>query len=81
VRERTVAEYLRNFDAETTVILHDRPLAPSLTTIVAARRVVLSWDVSYVAVGGEGRLATSTRSTVRPTAIPQPFWTSCGAIP
>jgi hypothetical protein len=54
--ERTVAEYLRNFDPDTTVVLHDRPLAPSLTTIVAARRVVLGWDVSYSAVGGEGRL-------------------------
>ena len=41
---------------ETTVILHDRPLAPSLTTIVAGRRIVLGWDVRYSAVGGEDRL-------------------------
>jgi len=37
-------------------VLHDRPLSPSLTTIVAARRIVLGWDVRYSAVGGEERL-------------------------
>jgi hypothetical protein len=52
-----VAEYLRNrTDPETTVILHDRPLSPSLTAIVAERRIVLGWDVTYSAVGGQDRL-------------------------
>ena len=51
-----IAEYLQATDPETTVILHDRPLAPSLMTIVAKRRIVLGWDVRYSAVGGEGRL-------------------------
>ena len=48
-------------DPETTVVLHDRPLSPSLTTIVAARRIVLGWDVRYSAVGGEGRLRDVNR--------------------
>jgi hypothetical protein len=51
-----IAEHLRQYDPETTVILHDRPLAPSLTTILAGRRIVLGWDVRYSAVGGEDRL-------------------------
>lgn len=55
--EVTIADYLRKeTDAETTVVLHDRPLAPSLMTIVSERRVVLGWDVRYSAVGGEERL-------------------------
>lgn len=54
--ELTIAQYLRTRDPETTVILHDRPLAPSLMTIVSERRIVLGWDVRYSAVGGEGRL-------------------------
>jgi hypothetical protein len=54
--ETAIAEHLRQYDPETTVILHDRPLAPSLTTIVAGRRIVLGWDVRYSAVGGESRL-------------------------
>ena len=55
--EVTIADYLRReTDPETTVILHDRPLAPSLTTIVSERRIVLGWDVRYSAVGGEARL-------------------------
>jgi hypothetical protein len=54
--ETAIAEHLRQYDPETTVILHDRPLAPSLTTIVAGRRIVLGWDVRYSAVGGEERL-------------------------
>lgn len=56
--ELTIAEYLRaNTDPETTVVLHDRPLSPSLMTIVSERRIVLGWDVKYSAVGGEARLA------------------------
>ena len=56
--ELTIADYLRaNTDPETTVVLHDRPLSPSLMTIVSERRIVLGWDVKYSAVGGEARLA------------------------
>jgi len=52
-----IADYLRNkTDPETTVILHDRPLQPSLITILAERRIVLGWDVTYSAVGGQERL-------------------------
>jgi hypothetical protein len=59
--ELAVAERLRAFDPETTVVLHDRPLSPSLTTIVSARRIVLGWDVRYSAVGGEERLRDVNR--------------------
>jgi hypothetical protein len=59
--EVAIAERLRSFDPETTVVLHDRPLTPSLTAIVAARRIVLGWDVRYSAVGGEGRLREVNR--------------------
>src|SRR5262249_16477494 len=45
--ELAAAEYLRQLEPERTVVLHDRPLTPSLTTIVAARRIVLGWDVRY----------------------------------
>lgn len=54
--EVKIAAYLRTRDAETTVVLHDRPLSPSLMTIIAERRIVLGWDVRYSAVGGEDRL-------------------------
>jgi hypothetical protein len=55
--EVTIAEYLRKTsDPETTVVLHDRPLSPSLMTIVSERRIVLGWDVTYSAVGGQDRL-------------------------
>jgi len=60
--EIRIAEYLRNkTDPETTVILHDRPLSPSLMTIVAERRIVLGWDVTYSAVGGRERLRDVNR--------------------
>jgi hypothetical protein len=60
--ELKIAEYLRNrTDPETTVILHDRPLSPSLTTILAERRIVLGWDVTYSAVGGQARLRDVNR--------------------
>jgi len=59
--EVAIAEHLRSTDPETTVILHDRPLTPSLTAILAARRIVLGWDVRYSAVGGEGRLREVNR--------------------
>lgn len=55
--EMAIAEYLRTSDPEQTVILHDRPLAPSLLAVVSERRIVLGWDVRYSAVGGEARLA------------------------
>jgi hypothetical protein len=60
--EIRIADYLRNkTDAETTVVLHDRPTSPSLTTIVAERRIVLGWDVTYSAVGGQERLRDVNR--------------------
>jgi hypothetical protein len=54
--ELNVARYLKTTDPQTTVLLHDRPLAPSLMTVIAERRIVLGWDVRYSAVGGEDRL-------------------------
>ncbi|HYN08546.1 MAG TPA: hypothetical protein VES67_14280 [Vicinamibacterales bacterium] len=54
--ELTVAQYMKTTDPETTVLLHDRPLAPSLMTVISERRIVLGWDVRYSAVGGEDRL-------------------------
>lgn len=55
--EIQIAEYLRaTSNPETTVVLHDRPLSPSLMTVVSERRIVLGWDVRYSAVGGEERL-------------------------
>ena len=69
--ELAVAERLREFDPETTVVLHDRPLSPSLTTIVSARRIVLGWDVRYSAVGGEARLREVNRFYNSATA-PEP---------
>jgi hypothetical protein len=60
--EIRIAEYLRNkTDPETTVVLHDRPLSPSLTAVVAERRIVLGWDVTYSAVGGQERLRDVNR--------------------
>ena len=56
--EVNVARYLLNAtDPETTVLLHDRPLAPSLMTVISERRIVLGWDIRYSAVGGEERLS------------------------
>jgi hypothetical protein len=54
--EVAIARYLRFFHPTSTVVLHDRPNSPSLTAIVAARRIVLGWDVRYSAVGGGERL-------------------------
>ena len=55
--EVQIADFLRTHsDPETTVILHDRPLSPSLMTVLSERRIVLGWDVRYSAVGGEARL-------------------------
>ncbi len=54
--ELAIANYLRECDPKTTVILHDRPADPSLLAIVAARRVVLGWGHPYYAVGSAGRL-------------------------
>jgi len=68
--ELAIAEHLRASDPETTVILHDRPLSPSLTAVVAGRRIVLGWDVRYSAVGGEGRLREVNR-----------FYSSAGGNP
>ena len=54
--ELAVAQYLKTRDPEQTVLLHDRPLNPSLMTVISERRIVLGWDVRYSAVGGEDRL-------------------------
>jgi hypothetical protein len=54
--ELAVARYLKRTDSEQTVLLHDRPLNPSLMTVISERRIVLGWDVRYSAVGGEDRL-------------------------
>jgi hypothetical protein len=60
--EIRIADYLRDkTDPETTVILHDRPLSPSLMAVVAERRIVLGWDVTYSAVGGQDRLLDVNR--------------------
>jgi hypothetical protein len=54
--ELAIATYLRESDPNTTVILHDRPVDPSLLAIVSARRVVLGWGHPYYAVGSAARL-------------------------
>jgi hypothetical protein len=54
--ELAIANYLRECDPKTTVILHDRPADPSLLAIVSARRVVLGWGHPYYAVGSASRL-------------------------
>jgi hypothetical protein len=60
--EIRIADYLRDkTDPATTVILHDRPLSPSLMAVVAERRIVLGWDVTYSAVGGQDRLVDVNR--------------------
>ena len=41
--EVAVADYLRTTDPERTVVLHDRPLEPSLFVINGERRAVLAW--------------------------------------
>src|SRR5439155_20235447 len=51
--ELAVAAYLHTQDPESTVILHDRPLDPSLFVITSERRSVLSW-AAYV-TGSEVR--------------------------
>jgi hypothetical protein len=42
-------------------VLHGRPLSPSLTAILSERRIVLGWDVTYSAVGGQERLRDVNR--------------------
>ena len=43
------------------MILHSRPLSPSLTAILSERRIVLGWDVTYSAVGGQARMRDVNR--------------------
>lgn len=50
---RSAVAYLMRQDPTTTVILHDRPLEPSLVPVVAGRRVVLAW--ARYAVGSDDR--------------------------
>jgi hypothetical protein len=74
-----IAEYLRTkTDPETTVILHDRPLSPSLLTIVAERRIVLGWDVTYSAVGGQDRLRDVNRFFSSASGNPDAAFESLG---
>ena len=70
--EMQIATYLQTCDPETTVVLHDKPLEPSLIAVASDRRVVLSWGPKYYAVGSEGRSERSTRSMRRPAAMPRP---------
>lgn len=49
-----MASYLRTLDPEKTVVMNDRPLEPSLLTVVSERRVVLAWG--RYAVGSGERL-------------------------
>jgi hypothetical protein len=51
--EIAIANHLRTLDPETTVVLHDRPLDPSLLPVVSERRVVLAWG--RYAVGSDDR--------------------------
>ncbi len=53
--EMSIADYLRTCDPNTTVVLQDRPFAPSLMAVVSERRVVLGWGRTYYAVGSESR--------------------------
>jgi hypothetical protein len=52
--EVNMASYLRSLDPETTVILNDRPLEPSLLAVLSERRLVLAW--ARYAVGSNERL-------------------------
>jgi hypothetical protein len=72
--ELTIAEYLRTQDPESTVILHDRPTAPSLIAITANRRVVLGWGRGYYAVGSEGRVRDINRFFGSARRSPQEAW-------
>jgi hypothetical protein len=54
--ELSIARYLRTQDANSTVILHDRPTAPSLMTVASDRRVVLGWGRGQYAVGSAQRV-------------------------
>ena len=49
--------YLRAQDPDTTVVLNDRPLDPSLLAVLSERRVVLAWG--RYAVGSGERIARS----------------------
>ena len=78
--EVAIAEQFRTSDPETTVVLHDRPLSPSLTAIVSERRIVLGWDVRYSAVGGEERLQDVNRFYNSAAGDPARRWRRCGDI-
>jgi hypothetical protein len=52
--EIEMADYLRTLDPQATVVLNNRPLDPSLLTVLSERRVVLAWG--RYAVGSEERL-------------------------
>jgi hypothetical protein len=52
--EMEIAAFLRTLDPQTTVFLNNRPLEPSLMTVLSERRVVLAWG--RYAVGSGERL-------------------------
>jgi len=51
--EMDMASYLRGRDPDTTVVLNDRPLEPSLMAVLSERRTVLAWG--RYAVGSNER--------------------------
>jgi hypothetical protein len=52
--EIEIANYLRHLDPQTTVVLNNHPLDPSLMTVLSERRIVLAW--ARYAVGSAERL-------------------------
>ena len=49
-----IASHLRGLDPDTTVVMNDRPLEPSLLAVLSERRIVLAWG--RYAVGSAERL-------------------------
>src|SRR4029079_11388938 len=72
--EMAIAQQLRDSELAATVVLHDRPLSPSLTAIVSERRIVLGWDVRYSAVGGQERLRDVNRFFSSMDGNPEGAW-------
>jgi hypothetical protein len=52
--EVNMASYLRTLSPDSTVVLNDRPLEPSLLAVLSERRIVLAWG--RYAVGSNERL-------------------------
>jgi len=66
--EIAMAEYLRAQDSQTTVVLNDRPLDPSLMAVLSERRIVLAW----------GRYAVGSAERLREV---EAFYTSSRTVP